>query len=69
MFNILTLTTIENKSIVSGVRMVGVDAEVQPDEIKINEYRPDLMGCELVNDTLINEAGEVVHVLEGAQGE
>lgn len=69
MFNILTLTTIENKSIVSGVRMVGVDAEVQPDEIKINEYRPDLMGCELVNDTLINEAGEVVHALEGAQGE
>lgn len=69
MFNILTFTDSEDKKFITGVRMVGIDAEIAADEIKVSEYNPDLLGCELINNTLINEAGEVVHLLKGAKGE
>ncbi|MBQ4800415.1 hypothetical protein J8L73_14945 [Pseudoalteromonas sp. MMG006] len=69
MFNILTFTDIEDKTFITGVRMVGIDAQIAADEIKISEYNPDLLGCELINNTVINDAGDVVYVLEGAKGE
>lgn len=69
MFNILTLTEVGNKLIVSAVRMVGETAEINEGDLLINEYRTDLMGCEVVHGDVISESGEVLHTLNGVHGE
>ena len=38
MFNLITLETIENKTIVASVRMVGQSVVLSESDIKINEY-------------------------------
>ncbi|TMP70537.1 hypothetical protein CWB76_10175 [Pseudoalteromonas sp. S1609] len=69
MFNLITLSTTENKTIVASVRMVGESVALSESDIKINEYRADLVGCEVVNGDVISDSGEVLYSLNGVQGE
>lgn len=69
MFNLITLSTTENKTTVASVRMVGESVALSESDIKINEYRADLVGCEVVNGDVISDSGEVLYSLNGAQGE
>jgi len=69
MFNLITLSTTENKTTVASVRMVGESVALSESDIKINEYRADLVGCEVVNGDVISDSGEVLYSLNGVQGE
>ena len=69
MFNLMTISNIENKSVVTGIRMVGESVTLSESDIKINEYRADFVGCEVVDNQVINESGEVLYLLNGVQGE
>lgn len=69
MFNLITLSTTENKTIVASVRMVGESVAFSESDIKINEYRADLVGCGVVNGDVISDSGEVLYSLNGVQGE
>ncbi|PCC12898.1 hypothetical protein [Pseudoalteromonas sp. JB197] len=69
MFNLITLSTTENKTTVSGVRMVGESVKLTESDIKINEYRADLVGCEVIDGNVISDSGEVLYSLNGVQGE
>lgn len=69
MFNLITLSTTENKTTVASVRMVGESVALSESDIKINEYRADLMGCEVVNGDVISDSGEVLYSINGVQGE
>jgi hypothetical protein len=69
MFNLITLSTTENKTTVASVRMVGESVALSESDIKINEYRADLLGCEVVNGDVISDSGEVLYSLNGVQGE
>lgn len=69
MFNLITLSTTENKTTVASVRMVGESVALSESDIKINEYRADLIGCEVVNGDVISDSGEVLYSLNGVQGE
>ncbi|MDN3486867.1 hypothetical protein QL989_16130 [Pseudoalteromonas sp. APC 3224] len=69
MFNLITLSTTENKTTVASVRMVGESVALSESDIKINDYRADLVGCEVVNGDVISDSGEVLYSLNGVQGE
>lgn len=69
MFNLITLSTTENKTTVASVRMVGESVALSESDIKINEYRADLLGCEVVSGDVISDSGEVLYSLNGVQGE
>ena len=69
MFNILTLTQADNKLVVSGIRMVGESVELGENDAVINEYRTDLIGCEVIYGNVMSESGEVLYSLNEVQGE
>ena len=69
MFNVLTLTQADSKLVVSGVRMVGESVELGENDVLINEYRTDFIGCEVIYGDVTNENGEVLYSLNGVQGE
>lgn len=48
--------------------MVCIDAEITINEIKISKYLPDLVGCVVINNDVINDSGEVLYTLKEAHG-
>ncbi|MAD77126.1 MAG: hypothetical protein CML20_20475 [Rheinheimera sp.] len=69
MFNVLTLTELDSKLVVTGIRMVGESVELGEGDAIISDYRPDFMGCEVVYGNVMSESGEVLYSLNEVQGE
>ncbi len=68
MFNLITLSNTEDKTTVASIRMVGESVALGEQDIKITEYRADLVGCVVINNDVINDSGEVLYSLKEAHG-